>query len=113
MKILLQRLNDLKEKEREIKEERVLVEGEIYEMIQSQINDDKTLTVNADEFKLTVKPNFAVKVNQELAAQYPNSFKVKYEMSYSQYKKTDGAVDDIVTITQNKPTFNVSIKGEE
>lgn len=109
MKELLQRLNDLKEKERAIKEERVIVEGEIYEQIESQLNDDKTLTVYADEYKLTVKPNYSLSVNQEMAAKFPNSFKIKFELSYSQYKKAEGTLDDFVTIKINKPTFSVEM----
>lgn len=112
MKELMIKLLDLKEKERGIKDERTSVEEEIYEKVQSELNDDKTFTLIADELKLTVKPNFAVSVDQDAAANFPNSFKVKYEMSYSQYKKTDGAVDNIVTIKQNKPTFTISLKGE-
>ena len=109
MKTLLAQLSELKEKEREIKEERAFVEGQIYVMIESQLNDDKTVKVEDGGYKLTVKPNYAVSVDQELARKYPNSFKVKYEMSYSQYKKVGGAVDDIVTIKQNKPTFTVEM----
>jgi hypothetical protein len=110
MKELIIKLMDLKEKERVIKEERAVLEGEIYTMIESQFNDDKTVTVYADEYKLSVKPNFAVSVDQEEAAKFPNSFKVKYELSYSQYKKAEGELDEIVTIKQNKPTFSVEIK---
>ena len=110
MKKLIEKLHELREQERAIKEERVLLEGEIYTSIQDKLIDDNTFTLIADEYKLTVKPNFSVKVDQEQAKYRPDSFKLKYEMSYSQYKKSEGAVDDYVTISQLKPTFSVEIK---
>lgn len=114
MKILLQKLRELKEQEREIKEERLAVEEEIYSAIESQITNDKTLTIHADEFKLSVKPNYSVKVDQEAAKEYGQYFKHKYEMTYSQYNAlTDSArtyVNEIVTISTLKPTFTVEIK---
>lgn len=110
MKELLQELLVLKEKEREIKERRTVLEGEIYDLVSDKLDDDKSVSFFADEIKLVVKPNYAVKVDQELAKTMAGHFKTKYELSYSQYKKTNGAVDSIVTITQNKPTFVVSIK---
>jgi hypothetical protein len=110
MKELLAKLLELKEKERLLKEERFVLEGEIYTQIQDKLNDDKTITVNVDGYKLSVKPTFSVKVDQEMAATRPELFKVKYEMSYSQYKKVKG-VDDYVTINQTKPNFSVEVVG--
>lgn len=112
MKVLLEKLLELKEKERAIKEERTLIEGEIYALVETNLNDDKALNVVADQYKLTVKPNFSIKVNQDLAKDHADLFKVKYELSYSQYKKLEGKVDDMVTINQIKPTFTVINKDE-
>jgi hypothetical protein len=110
MKELLAKLLELKESERLLKEERYLLEGEIYTQVESMLNDDKTITVHADGYKLSVKPTFSVKVDQEMASTRPDLFKVKYEMSYSQYKKASG-VDDYVTINQTKPNFGVELVG--
>lgn len=110
MKNLIIRLHDLKEKEKEIKDQRALVEEEIYGKIEEKLDDDKTITIHADEYTLKVKPNFSVKVDQDAASRIPGSFKIKYEMSYSQYKKSEGAVDDYVTVSPLKPTFSVEIK---
>jgi len=108
MKEKLIALYELREKERAIKEERSILEEEIYNEYSKVIDNDRTFTLNLDGVKLSIKPNFAVKVNQELAANNPSAFKVKYEMSYSQYTKSEVNVDEYVTITQNKPTFTVS-----
>lgn len=109
MNELLKKLYEVKEKERLAKEERLVLEGEIYTLIESQLNDDKTLKIEESQYRLQVKPSYVVKVDQEAAAKMPGSFKCKYEMSYSQYKKTEGAVDDIVTISVNKPSFTVEM----
>ncbi len=110
MKELLAKLLDLKGKERLIKEERFVLEGEIYSLMEDRLDDDKTITMIADQYKLSMKPTFSVKVDQEMAAKRPDLFKVKYEMSYSQYKKASG-VDNYVTINQTKPNFSVELVG--
>jgi hypothetical protein len=112
MKELLAELMDLKEKERNIKERRVILEGQIYDSVEKLIDSDKTFNLICDEYKLSVKPNYVVKVDQDMAKEYSDMFKVKYEMSYSQYKKSEHGkiIDEIVTISQNKPTFLVELK---
>lgn len=110
MKGLLTKLLELKEKERLIKEERYLLEGEIYTQLENRLDGDKTVTIICDDLKLQMKPSYSVKVDQEMAATKPGLFKVKYEMSYSQYKKASG-IDDYVTINQTKPSFSVEMVG--
>jgi hypothetical protein len=109
---LVRDLVEAKEKESIAKEHRVSIESEIYELIEGQLIDDSTLKIELEGFVLKVKPSLAVKVDQEAAAKYPGAFKIKYEMSYSQYKKTGGKVDDIVTISSNKPSFTVENKND-
>ncbi len=115
MKELLTKLLELKEKETLIKVERYLLEGEIYSQLEDRLDGDKTVTIVCDELKLQMKPTFSVNVNQEMAAKNPEWFKVKFEMSYSAYKKSVGTsyLDDYVTINQTKPSFSVSLLGEE
>ena len=112
MKELLTKLLELKEKERAIKEERTLIEGEIYALVETNLNDDKTLNVVADQYKLTVKPNFSISVDQEKAKVNPSLFKAKYEITYSQYKKDErkGLLDEMIFIKPLKPTFSVEVK---
>lgn len=112
MEKLLEKLMRTKERENEIKNERLAIEEEIYTKVMDQIVDDKSLTIKTDRFKLSVKPNYAVSVDQEAAARFPASFKCKYELSYSQYKKAEGTLDDFVTIKINKPTFSCELIGE-
>jgi hypothetical protein len=110
MKELLQQWMDLKNEERKAKEARELVEATIYTTLNQELeNEDSQQTWNYDDYKLVIKPNFTVKVDQEYAVNYPEYFKTKYEMTYSQYKKADHRiVDDGVTISQGKPTFTIS-----
>ena len=112
MKELLEQLITIKEKEKELKEERADLEGQIYDLMSDKLDDDKTVSFIVDEYKLSIKPNYAVKVDQVMAVTNSSEFKVKYEMSYSMYKKSTNKslVDKIVTITQNKPTFTVEAK---
>lgn len=111
MKELLTKLLELKEKERLIKEERYLLEGEIYTQLENRLDGDKTVTIICDDLKLQMKPTYSVKVDQEKASVNPEYFKVKYELSYSQYKKSmdTSYLDDIVTINQTKPSFSVEL----
>lgn len=107
MESLLKKLYEAKEKENIAKEERMEVEAEIYNMIEGDLDDDKSLTYKFDKFKLSVKPTYSVKVDQEKAVFYPGMFKIKYEMTYSQYKKVGSIVDDMITINTTKPSFKV------
>ena len=102
---------DLKAEERALKERREEVESQLYIALKSEIKEDSQATWNFDEYKLVIKPNYSVKVDQEKAALRPDLFKVKYEMTYSQFRKTNEA-DDFVTITPIKPTFIVEKKEE-
>lgn len=111
MKDLLVKILELKEKERAIKHERELLEVEVYESVADQMNGDSSATFYADNYKLKITPNFAVKVDQNMASDFPDAFKVKYEMTYSQYKKYEDKLSlaDVVTITPNKPTFAIEV----
>ena len=108
MKDLLEELIDVKSKEKALKEEREQLEAQIYLLLKDEMKEDSQTTWNIDNYKLVIKPNFAVSVDQVKAAIVFDKFKVKYEMSYSQYKKAID-VDDIVTIKVNKPTFSVEM----
>jgi hypothetical protein len=114
MKELLRHWLELKNEERILKEKREEIEIELYTMIHSELPADGSKTIHADEYKLVVKPNFAVKVNQDMAAEYAQYFKNEYKMSYPTYRDLDAGakkyVDEIVTITTNKPTFSVEMK---
>lgn len=109
MKNLMQQWLELKQKEKEAKEAREEIEVEMYMGLKDQMNDESQATWNFDNYKLVIKPNYTVKVNQEMAAEHSELFKTKYELSYSQYKKCNdkNIVDEIVTISQTKPTFMI------
>lgn len=112
MNELLSKWIELKAVERNAKEAREQVEVELYMSLKDQMSDESQATWNFDNFKLVIKPNWTVAVDQEKASQLPMLFKTKYEMSYSQYKKADqkDIINDIVTIKQTKPTFTVEAK---
>lgn len=112
MKHLLEKWTELKSIERKVKEEREQIEVELFLALKGDMNEESQSTWNFDEYKLVIKPNFAVSVDQEQAAHYPDLFKTKYEMSYAQYKKSEhkGTVEGMITIKQSKPTFTVELK---
>lgn len=112
MKDLLEKWTELKKAERDAKEEREQVEVELFLALKGDMNEESQSTWNFDEYKLVIKPNFTVNVDQEMAKSNPELFKTKYEMTYSQYKKSEnkGAVEGMITIKQTKPTFSVELK---
>ena len=112
MKDLLDKWLELKKQEREAKEARELVEAEIYTNLNQELEGEESQqTWNFDSYKLVIKPNFTVKVNQEMAELHQDLFKKKFELTYSQYKKIAdrSIVDDIVTINQTKPSFTITV----
>jgi hypothetical protein len=114
VKDLMKKWLELKEKENTIKQSREEVELEMYTRVQDNMKEDKQSTFVADEYKLTIRPNFSVKVDQEKAPEYAQYFKNKYEITYSQYKALTNEekhyVDEMITINSIKPTFKVEIK---
>ena len=112
MKDLLEKWTELKRAERDAKEEREQVEVELFLALKGDMNEESQSTWNFDEYKLVIKPNFTVSVDQEQAAHYPDLFKTKYEMSYAQYKKSEhkGTVEGMITIKQSKPTFQIEVR---
>lgn len=112
MKDLLNKWMELKSAERLIKEEREQIEVELFLSLKGDMNEESQSTWNFDNYKLVIKPNFSVSVDQEQASHYPDLFKTKYEMSYAQYKKSEhkGVVEGMITIKQTKPTFTVELQ---
>jgi len=112
MQELLSKWLELKAAERSAKEQREEVEVQLYMELKDQMNEESQATWNFDNYKLVIKPNYTVSVDQEQAAKCPEYFKTKYEMTFSQYKKMDEKfrVDNIITIKQTKPTFTVEAK---
>lgn len=112
MKDLLDRWLDLKNKEREAKELREECEAEIYMLLKNEIPDDGQSNWIYDNYKLTIKQNYSITVDQEKAQMFPNLFKTKYELSWAQYKKSEfkNTLDNIVTIKSNKPNFQVEMR---
>lgn len=112
MQDLLNKWLELKSAERSAKEAREEVEVQLYMELKDQMSDESQATWNFDNYKLVIKPNWTVSVDQEQAAKHPDFFKIKYEMTYSQYKKLDDKflVDNMITIKQTKPTFSVEVK---
>jgi hypothetical protein len=112
MKDLLEKWTELKKVERNAKEEREQVEVELFLALKGDMNEESQSTWNFDEYKLVIKPNFTVSVDQEMAASNDDLFKIKYEMSYAQYKKSEykSVVESMITIKQSKPTFTVELK---
>lgn len=114
MKELLKHWLELKSEERILKEKREELEVEIYTKIHAELPAEGSKTIYADEYKLVIKPNFSVKVNNDLAEEYAQYFKKEYKMSYPMYRDLDSGakkyVDEIVTINTIKPTFSVEIK---
>jgi len=117
MKELMKTWLELKSEEQIIKQKREEVELEMYTIVQDKLPADKQASFKEDEFKLTIKPNYSVKVDQNMASDYAQYFKRKFEMTYSQYRDLDAGarqyVDEIVTINTTKPTFTVTINNSE
>ena len=109
MKDLLERWMHLKEQEKSAKEQREEVEAEIYMLLKNDIPDDGSSTWHYDGYKLNIKQNYTVSVDQEKAVTRPDLFKTKYELSWANYKKSDSKLflDEVVTIKSTKPTFSV------
>jgi len=109
MKELLEEWMQIKEQERELKEKREQIEAEIYITLKDNMPDDGSSTWHYDGYKLNIKQNYTVSVDQEKAVTRPDLFKTKYELSWSNYKKSDskGFLDEVVTIKSGKPTFSV------
>lgn len=114
MKELLKHWLELKSEERILKEKREELEIEIYTMVHSDLPADGSKTIYADEYKLTIKPTYSVKVDSDKAAEYAQYFKLEYKMSYPTYRDLDAGakkyVDEIITIGTLKPSFSVEIK---
>ncbi len=114
METLLRKWMEIKNVEKAMKEQREDIEAQIYLLIRGDLPEDGSKSFNLEGYKLTVKQNVSVSVNQELAARRPELFKIKFDMSYSQYKKSNEKLflDDVITYKTAKPTFTV-VKGEE
>lgn len=106
---LLEKWIKLKDKEVECKNKREDVEAEIYLLIKDKLPSDGCFTEKINNKKITIKQSFSVSVDQSKASIYPDLFKVKYELSWSQYKKSDNkkTLDNIVTVKSCKPNFTV------
>lgn len=113
MKDLLQKWLDIKNVERAMKEQREEIEVQLYTEFQQFLKEDSQATFNHDGYKLVIKPNVTVSVDQEKAATRPDLFKVKYDLSWSQFKKSTekDVLEDMITYKPGKPTFTVT-KGE-
>lgn len=111
MKGLMDKWLEYKEVERNAKEMRELIEAEIYTNLNQEMKEDSQSTWHFNEYKLVIKPNHSVSIDQNEAKMFPDLFKTKYELSYSQYKKSEmkNVIDNIVTIKQAKPTFSIVI----
>ena len=107
MNELLQRWLDIKNVEKAMKEQREEIEVALYSEFQQHLGDGQK-SFDIDGYKLTIKHNFSVKVDQDKAKEKSDLFKWKAEMSYSQYKKLNGEADDIVEVSMSKPTFTVT-----
>ena len=112
MQELLSKWTELKEAERSVKEQRERVEVEIYMVLKDSIPDDGQTTWNYENYKLTIKQNYSVTVDQEQASMFPDLFKSKYEMNWSQYKKSEAknVLDNMVVVKSGKPTFSVEMR---
>lgn len=110
MNELLQKWLDIKNVERAMKEQREDIEAQIYMMVKDDLPSDGQKSFEYGSHKLTVKQNISVSVDQEMAAKRPELFKVKYDLSYSQYKKSTDQdfLDNVITIKPTKPTFTVA-----
>lgn len=104
---LLQKWLDIKNVEKEMKEQREEIEIALYSEFQEHLGDGQK-TFDLNDYKLTIKHNFSVKVDQDKAKENPDLFKWKAEMSYSQYKKLNGSADDMVEVSMGRPTFTVT-----
>ena len=109
MNELLEQWLELKAAERLAKEQREEVESQIYLLLKEDIPDDGQSSWKYEGYKLVIKNNYSVSVDQEQAANFPSMFKTKYELSWSQYKKSEqkNVLDNMVTIKAGKPTFTV------
>lgn len=107
MKDLVKEYLRIKNEENLLKEKR----NEIESMIYSLAEESGSMKISNEHFKLSIKPNFSVKVDQEFAAIHSNLFKTKYEMTYSQYEKSlnKNTVEKGIIITPIKPTFTIEL----
>lgn len=111
MEELLEKWISIKTKEKSCKEDRENIEAEIYIALKDRLPEDGVFTEKIGDKKITIKQAFSVSVDQNKASMYPDLFKTKYELSWSQYKKTENKklIDDVVTIKPSKPNFTVEI----
>lgn len=114
IKSLVIRWKELKEIEDNAKNERHHIEADIWTELKDQLKDDGTTSFMLDELKLSIGNTYSIKVDQEKAQHNPSLFKVKYDITYSQYKKDERKtlLDSMVTITPSKPSFRVEVKND-
>lgn len=104
---------ELKEKQKAITEELHAIECEIWLAAEASgnLNLKGGKSFDVDGFKVTINHVDSVKVDQKLAADRPDLFRVKYEYDKSSYKNLvtsqKSYVDEAITITPNKPSFKI------
>jgi hypothetical protein len=104
---------DLKEGIKHLTEKLHAIEAEIWLEAEAagNLNPKGGKTFEAGEYKVTINHVDSVKVDQKLAAERPELFRLKYEYDKSQYKNLvvsqRSYVDDAITISPNKPSFKV------
>jgi len=74
MNELLQKWLDIKNVEKAMKEQREEIEIALYSEFQEHLGDGQK-TFDLDDYKLTIKHNFSVKVDQDKAKENPDLFK--------------------------------------
>jgi hypothetical protein len=101
----------LKNQEEQVKMKRYDVEAEIYKLYQDELKAVGSSSFQTVGFKVTITKNLAHKIDQECAPALQELLRTKYEFDQKKYDAaTDDqkkAIDAILTITPNKPTFKV------
>ena len=109
-----ERWMELKSQVRSLTEQLHEVESDIYiharEMNQLNLAGSKTFEDSG--YKIVIKHNEIVKVDQEKAYNFKEYFKVKYEFDKKKYgdvtnKETKEWLNEAITITTGKPSFTV------
>lgn len=110
-----QRWLDLKLKQKEIEDQLLQTEVELYTIHAEELNtrDKGTINVTAPGYKLKVIKRENVKVDQVLAAAIEVGFRKKYELDQRAFdalpEEKRRLVAEALTISPGKPTFSVEV----
>lgn len=104
---------ELKEKQKAITEELHAIECEIWLAAEKRgdVNTFGGKSSIVGDYKITITHSESVKVDQRIAEQRPELFRLKYEFNKSEYKNMVKSqkefIDEAITIVPTKPNFKI------